>query len=52
MDIRLFDASYREDDFPAGLKKLRMEEAGHFMHIEQPEMVNQALLDWLDSCQK
>jgi pimeloyl-ACP methyl ester carboxylesterase len=47
LDTRLFDATFCDDDFPAGLERIRMDAAGHFMHLDQPELVNRALLDWI-----
>lgn len=36
-------------DYPAGLHVERLENAGHFLHREQPEAVNARLLDWIRS---
>jgi pimeloyl-ACP methyl ester carboxylesterase len=47
MDTRLFDEVMRGADFPRGLKVRRIREAGHFVHQEQPEEVNQHVLEWL-----
>ena len=47
MDTRVYDLLMSEADFPAGLKIVRVEKAGHFLHQERPEEVNRALLDWL-----
>ena len=47
MDTRLFDKVFLDEDFPCGHQLLRIEEAGHFMHLDAPEAVNRALLDWL-----
>jgi len=33
--------------FPNGLRKVVVEEAGHFVHLEQPEEVNRILLEFL-----
>jgi pimeloyl-ACP methyl ester carboxylesterase len=34
-------------DFPQGVKFHRVAEAGHFLHQEQPEVVNSLLIEWL-----
>jgi pimeloyl-ACP methyl ester carboxylesterase len=34
--------------FPAGLRIERLQGAGHFVHQEQPEQVNELLIDWLE----
>ena len=47
MDVRMFDYAFREEDFPAGFEVQRIAEAGHFLHIDAPEIVNEALLAWL-----
>ena len=49
MDTRLHDLTMRPQDFPAGLRVVRVEAAGHFLHQEKPEEVNQIVLDWLAS---
>jgi len=36
-----------EDSFPAGLTRLLVEGAGHFVHQEKPDAVNRAVLDFL-----
>ena len=36
-----------EDHFTAGLEKVLVEGAGHFLHQEKPELVNQKILDFL-----
>lgn len=43
----VFASMMREEDFPAGLKVVTVDDAGHFPHREQPEFVNELLLDWL-----
>jgi pimeloyl-ACP methyl ester carboxylesterase len=47
MDTRLHDDLMHEDDFPAGLSVARVEDAGHFLHQERPDQVNDLLVDWL-----
>jgi len=42
-----FEAMCREEDFSRGLRVERIENAGHFLHREAPEVVNQRLLDWI-----
>jgi len=36
-----------EGGFPKGLRKVVVEEAGHFLHLERPRLVNEAILDFL-----
>ncbi len=47
MDPRLFDRAIVPGDFPAGLDHRVVADAGHFLHLEQPERVNALLLDRL-----
>lgn len=46
MDTRLYDVIMDPEDFPAGLRVVRLDGAGHFLHQEKPEAVNAELLDW------
>lgn len=34
-------------DFPAGIRTVTVPDAGHFMHLEQPDAINEILRDWL-----
>jgi pimeloyl-ACP methyl ester carboxylesterase len=47
MDTRLHDHVFRAEDFPRGVRVQRVEGAGHFLHQEKPDAVNQLLLEWL-----
>ena len=47
MDTRLYDKLFLQEDFPAGFQILRIQGAGHFMHLDAPQAVNDALVDWL-----
>ena len=47
MDTRLYDYGLDPADFPAGLKVERIDDAGHFVHLERPERVARLVLDWL-----
>lgn len=47
MDRRLFDNCVRSHDFPAGVRRLEVADAGHFVHLEKPDAVNRAILDHL-----
>ncbi len=49
MDKRLFDHTVIESDFSAGVTRLEIEGAGHFMHLEKPDVVNAALLEHFNS---
>lgn len=52
MDTRLHDVAVLDEDFPAGVEKLRIQDAGHFLHQEKPEEVNRRIVDWLDRCRQ
>ena len=43
----VFELLMVDEDFPAGLTFHRVLGAGHFLHQEQPQVVNALLLDWL-----
>jgi pimeloyl-ACP methyl ester carboxylesterase len=43
----IFQALCREADFPTGLEVCVVEDAGHFLHQEQPDAVNALILDWV-----
>ncbi len=47
MDTRLHDLAMRDADFARGVRVVRVERAGHFLHQEKPEEVNRVLVDWL-----
>lgn len=47
IDCDIFKALCRPDDFPNGLEVHVIENAGHFLHQEQPAAVNELLLEWL-----
>lgn len=47
IDTRLFDHAIRAADFPAGFRVERIAGAGHFLHLERPEVLNALLLGWL-----
>jgi len=49
MDTRLYDHVFLEEDFPNGVRVERIEDAGHFTHLEKPEEINRLLLDWLEA---
>ncbi len=44
MDRRLFEHAVLVDDFVAGLEVREVQGAGHFLHLERPDVVNAALL--------
>jgi len=48
IDCNIFQALCRETDFPNGLEVRVVENAGHFLHQEQPDAVNDLLLAWLE----
>lgn len=45
MDRRLFDHTIQPGDFGAGVRRVEVERAGHFLHLERPDEVNAALVD-------
>lgn len=47
METALFDLALGTDDFPAGLKVMRVQRATHWLHLEQPDEVNTAVVDWV-----
>ena len=47
IDCDIFQALCREEDFPNGLEIRVVEDAGHFLHQEQPDAVNELVLDWI-----
>jgi pimeloyl-ACP methyl ester carboxylesterase len=46
LDTRLFD-DWPRAAFPAGLRIERVARAGHFVHLERPELVNRRVVEWL-----
>ncbi len=40
----VFERAMRAEDFPGGLSLQRLEACGHFLHLEDPLAVNQALI--------
>jgi len=47
MESRLFEHLFEERDFPAGFRIERLQDAGHFLHLERPAEINALLLGWL-----
>ena len=47
IDCDIFQSLCREADFPSGLEIRVVEDAGHFLHQEQPDVVNALILDWV-----
>lgn len=47
MDTRLYEHVFLDKDFPQGFRIERIQNAGHFTHIEKPEEVNRLILDWI-----
>lgn len=45
---RLLDHTVHRDDFPAGLEVQRVSDAGHFLHLERPEVVSELLIAHLE----
>lgn len=46
-DTRLYDHVFHDDDFPNGVRVERIHGAGHFVHQERPDEINELLLDWM-----
>jgi len=47
MSAKLYDSPLHAGHFSAGLRIERIKGAGHFLHQEQPELVNELLLSWI-----
>ena len=47
IDSGVFEALTESEDFPKGLKLERVVGAGHFLHQERPEVVNELIIQWL-----
>ncbi len=47
MDRRLFSHTVVDDDFPSGVRVVEVDGAGHFLHLERPAEVNDALVGHL-----
>jgi pimeloyl-ACP methyl ester carboxylesterase len=45
----IFIGAMRAEDFPSELRVEQVIGAGHFVHIEQPEVVNDLILGWIRS---
>ena len=45
----VFESSMRAADFPGGLRVERISGAGHFLHREVPDRINDLLIDWMRS---
>ena len=43
MDRRLFNLGIHDADFPAGVEHVEVPDAGHFLHLEKPELVNELI---------
>ena len=48
IDSRVFELLMKPQDFPRGLTVERVSNAGHFLHQEQPQRVNELILEWLE----
>lgn len=46
IDTRTFDHCILDEDHPAGMRMERISQAGHFLHQEKPNEVNQLLISW------
>lgn len=47
IDSEVLQKLTRQEDFPIGLQVEQVSDAGHFLHQEQPEVVNKLLLNWI-----
>jgi len=52
IDSKLYDFCFYERDFSRGYHVERISDAGHFLHLERPEIVNPLLLDWFAKCEQ
>jgi pimeloyl-ACP methyl ester carboxylesterase len=41
----VFSEAMMQEDFPNGLRVRQVEEAGHFLHLERPDLVNPLIVD-------
>ncbi len=48
IDSRVFELLMQPQDFPRGLTVECVSNAGHFLHQEQPQRVNELILEWLE----
>lgn len=44
----VFEAMSRDEDFSGGLEVQRVADAGHFLHRERPQAVNDRIIEWLN----
>jgi pimeloyl-ACP methyl ester carboxylesterase len=49
IDADVFEALCRDEDFSGGFEVQRIAEAGHFLHRERPQVVNERIIAWLDA---
>lgn len=41
-------AEFAQNEFPSTARSVFVDDAGHFLHLEQPDVVNQSIIDFLD----
>lgn len=51
IDSGVFQRLMRREDFTERLEVRQIAGAGHFLHQEQAEVVNELLLNWLSRCE-
>ena len=49
IDSAVFERLMKREDFPRGLKLERIAGAGHFLHQQQPDVVNRLILQWMEN---
>ena len=49
IDNAVFEQLMVQDDFPMGLTVCRISAAGHFLHQERPDLVNERIIEWLQA---
>lgn len=49
LDTRMFDTMVGTENYSGGLRVERLADAGHWLHLEQPESVNRLLLEFLQA---
>lgn len=49
---QVFIDCMQQDDFPEGLEVIKVDKAGHFLQLEQPEAVSMKIINWISNFKK